>query len=784
MSLIGRDLAIVVTVALLGGVVPGRSAEAPAGTPDRSGVGAAEQLPGTEPLIWPAPLDVRLRAGAHRFIERKAEDCLRDRSRYWNRDCASGPAYEKSVEANRQRFKRIIGVVDSRVPAVLERFGDEANPALVAETEKYRVFQVRWPVLKNIYNLPVLQGEGLLLEPKIAPRAAVVALPDADQTPEQLVGLAGGVAPGSQFARRLAENGMVVLVPTLLNRSKFIENESEREWIYRQAYHMGRHVIGYEVQKVLAALDWFQKQYGSGLKLGVAGYAEGGLVAFCAAAVDPRVDATLVSGYFDCRQRIGAEPLYRTVWGLLREYGDAEIATLIAPRGLVVEHSAVPEVHGQKGDWTTPKFESVQSEFQRISGLVPANFQPRELITGPEHAPVAFGSDASLAAFARMLGGDGAWSPAGEIPRDGRKGLDVAARQRQQVRGMEDLVQGLVTTSLKRRNAFYLYKILPGPAAVPAEQRKALLETFTTKSQWYRQYLWEEVLGKVEDLYLPLNPRTRKYHEDPKWTAYDVVLDVWPDVFAWGLYLVPKGIAPGEKRPVVVVQPGLECLPKDAIDRPQHGTWGVAAQLADRGFVVFVPQNLYRGGDDFRTIDKEAHSVKLSMWSLMIGQHERILEWLSGLDYVDAKRIGFYGCSYGGTTAVYLVPIVEKYCLSICSANFNEWTSMVASTSWAGRATYMTGGQWEFPMFDMGNTFSHAEMAYLMVPRPFMVERGMDDGVAHDWSVALEYAKVRWLYAQLGIPDRTHIQFADGPHGFLCQDAFKFLHRHLSWPEP
>ena len=130
------------------------------------------------------------------------------------------------------------------------------------------------------------------------------------------------------------------------------------------------------------------------------------------------------------------------------------------------------------------------------------------------------------------------------------------------------------------------------------------------------------------------------------------------------------------------------------------------------------------------------------------------------------------------------MPIVEKYCLSICSANFNEWTSMVASTSWAGRTTYMTGGQWEFPMFDMGNTFSQAEMAYLMVPRPFMVERGMDDGVAHDWSVALEYAKVHWLYAQLGIPDRTHIQFADGPHGFLCQDAFKFLHRHLSWPEP
>ena len=429
----------------------------------------------------------------------------------------------------------------------------------------------------------------------------MVALPDADQTPEQIVGLADGVAPGSQFARRLAENGMVVLVPTLLNRSNFVDNESEREWIYRQAYHMGRHVIGYEVQKVLAGLDWFRGQYGSGLKLGVAGYAEGGLVALLRRGGGP-------AGGGDAGERVlrlppadrrGADLSHGL--GVVAEFGDAEIATLIAPRGLVVEHSAVPEVHGQKGDWTTPKYESVQSEFQRISTLLPANFQPRELIAGPEHAPVAFGSDAALAAFARMLGGDGAWSPSGEIPRDGRRRLDVAARQRQQVRGMEDLVQGLVTTSLTRRNAFYLYKILPGPGAVPADRRKAMLETFTTKSQWYRQYLWEEVFGKVEDPCLPLNPRWRKYHEDPKWTAYDVVLDVWPEVFAWGLYLVPKDIAPGEKRPVVVVQPGLECLPKDAIDRPQPGTWGVAARLADRGFVVFVPQNLYRGGDDFRT---------------------------------------------------------------------------------------------------------------------------------------------------------------------------------------
>ena len=48
--------------------------------------------------------------------------------------------------------------------------------------------------------------------------ACVVAIPDADQTPEMVAGLAPGLAAGRQFARRLAENGCEVLVPVLLDR--------------------------------------------------------------------------------------------------------------------------------------------------------------------------------------------------------------------------------------------------------------------------------------------------------------------------------------------------------------------------------------------------------------------------------------------------------------------------------------------------------------------------------------------------------------------------------------
>ena len=137
-------------------------------------------------------------------------------------------------------------------------------------------------------------------------------------------------------------------------------NMPHREFIYRMAFQMGRHIIGYEVQKVLAAVDWFHSDAaGDKLPIGVIGYGEGGLLAFYAAALDTRIDAVCVSGYFQSRQQVWAEPVYRNVWDLLREFGDAEIAGLVAPRPLIIEAGRGPEV-------TSPPTDPAQAQ----SGLV------------------------------------------------------------------------------------------------------------------------------------------------------------------------------------------------------------------------------------------------------------------------------------------------------------------------------------------------------------------------------------------------------------------------------
>jgi dienelactone hydrolase len=745
-------------------------------------------LPQTAPLDWPEEdLSGRMMDGAHRFVERQIADAQRRSGRFWKYDPSSASAWNASVKDNRDRLREIIGAVDARLPPRVERFGDDESPALVAETTRYRVYQVRWPVIAGV------SAEGLLVQPAAGmPAAHLVVVPDASQTPEQLLGLAPGLAAERQFARILADSGCELIIPVLVKREPMETADAQlrktdqtwREWLYRQAFHMGRHVIGYEVQKVLAAVDGIRARHGEAAKIGVVGYAEGGLIAFHAAAIDPRIDGALVSGYFDRRGRVWEEPIDRNVWSLLERFGDAEIASLVLPRHLVVEHAEAPPFASSKGSWRTPNGAVVQAEFRRIPA--PAGFPRPSLVIGADDSPAGPLSTDALADFAKRLGFSLSRTAADPPAVDRRRGFDPAGRHDRTVREIERHVQGLVRAAEHVRDQDFLLKVLPELGALrwSTEKTRPTLPPgrFIERARPYRERFRQDGVGVFDAPYVPLNPRTRKVADTARWTAWDVVLDVWPDVFAWGVLVVPKDLAAGERRPVVVVQHGRNGLPRDTIDRQVTAYNDFGSALADRGFIVFAPHNLYRGEDRYRWLDRKANTIRATLFSFILGQHERILEWLGSLPFVDADRVAFYGLSYGGETAVRIPPLLDGYALSICSGDFNQWTRKVAATDQP--FGFMRTIEWEMPYWNWGHTFDYAEMAYLILPRPFMVERGHLDLVSRDQWVAHEYAKVRFLYAQLGLADRTEIEFFQGGHSINGQGTFAFLHKHLRWPPP
>jgi hypothetical protein len=308
------------------------------------------------------------------------------------------------------------------------------------------------------------------------------------------------------------------------------------------------------------------------------------------------------------------------------------------------------------------------------------------------------------------------------------------------------------------------------------------IEKYETSVERYRKIFRDEVIGNFD---LPLGefkPRSRKVLDLPQVTGYELVLDVWGDVFAYGILLLPKDLKPGEKRPVVVCQHGLEGRPTDVIQGDHPAYHDFATKLCERGFVVFAPQNLYIGKDRFRTLQRKANPLGKTLFSIIVPQHQQIVNWLKSQDYVDAKRIGFYGLSYGGKSAMRIPPLVTDYALSICSADFNEWVAKNASTRLP--FSYVWTGEYEIFEWDLGSRFNYAEMAALIAPRPFMVERGHTDGVSTDEWVAFEYAKVFNLYShRLKVPDRCEMEVFDGPHTINGKGTFDFLHKHLQWPK-
>jgi hypothetical protein len=126
-------------------------------------------------------------------------------------------------------------------------------------------------------------------------------------------------------------------------------------------------------------------------------------------------------------------------------------------------------------------------------------------------------------------------------------------------------------------------------------------------------------------------------------------------------------------------------------------------------------------------------------------------------------------------------PLLDGYALSICSADFNEW--VWKTTSVESRYSYMLTKEYDMLEFDFANVVNYSDLANLMAPRPFMVERGHEDGVAPDEWVAYEYAKVRRFYTRMGIGDRTEIEFFNGPHTIHGVGTFAFLRKHLRWPQ-
>jgi cephalosporin-C deacetylase-like acetyl esterase len=557
-----------------------------------------------------------------------------------------------------EKLRAMLGVVEQR-----EAF-DELELIPRSRTARYQVFDARWPVWEGV------TARGLYYRPVTKPVSRVVVL-----------------AGDARRARELAAAGCEVLSVVLIDTAStysanpYIGKRTEqphREWIYRMAFPVGRTIYGYEVQKTLAAVDWFSRQ-SPALPVAVYGDGEGAAVATFAAVLDPRIAQIEAHGFSVENPPLWKQPLHRNVFGMLRDFGDAEFSALL--RG-------------------------------RQTNL-------------PKAAPL--------------------------------DQVEPKQQMREQVRELVEYTQRLVRDSESWREQLWQKT---GPQGVAAK-------------------FVDEVIGVLPGPAAPLNLKRKPYLERDKWRAWEVRFDVRPGVFGYGFLLIPKDLKAGEKRPLVVVQHGLNGRGQvffDAAAGKELDTYrNLGAQLADLGYIVYSPQNPYVG--DFRHLARLANPLGLSLYSLIRAQYQVMLDWLVTLPEVDAARIGFYGLSYGGKTALRIPPLDPRYKVAVCGGDFNEWIRKLTSVE--APYSYMFTHEYEILEWNVAAVANHAELAMLMAPRAFLVERGHRDGVGSDEWVSYEYAKVRRFYEEAGLGDRTGIAFFNGPHRVDGPAAIEFLRRFL-----
>ena len=719
----------------------------------------------------------KLIAGIDRFLLQQI-DLVRDgRVRRWNAARHENRRWQDFVAARRIQLSKALGIREDRVIfEALDLVETTVNPALIAAGGRVRIQRIRWPVLADPdpqrRHLVSVTGEGLLLTPSRRIRATVIAIPDADQTPEQLCGLSHHVPVENQYAWQLANSGFRVIVPALISRRSGRATLTDREFIYRGSFVLGKHLIGYELQKVLALVDMLHRTRTNETEpIGIIGYGEGGMLTLFAAALDLRIHSAGVSGYFGPRERSWQEPLDRNVFGLLNDFGAAQLAAMMAPRPLLVEAADLPGFQsgsdrGAPAELKSPEPAEIQEEV-RIAAGHGANIQ---VVTPPA---ANFGSTDWLQKFTTALTGSGLQTVT-ELVEPEFTGTAVQLDEFTEKRYQRQVAE------LDRHNQALLRESPFVRKEWMSKLDTSSVDAYSESVAMYRRIFDEDVIGRFDIELLPAGARSRKLKETEAWTAYEVLLDVFPDVNAYGILLLPKDLQSGQRRPVVVCQHGLEGRPLDTISDDHRAYHDYAARLCEQGFITFAPQNIYIFRDRFRTLQRKANPLGKTLFSIMVPQHQQIVNWLKSQPFVDGDRIAFYGLSYGGKSAMRIPALVTDYCLSICSADFNEW--VVKNSSTRHRFSYVWTGEYEIFEWNLGRTFNYAEMAALICPRPFMVERGHFDGVGNDEWVAHEYAKVRHLYAaRLKIPERTEIEWFDGPHTINGKGTFDFLHRHLDW---
>lgn len=306
---------------------------------------------------------------------------------------------------------------------------------------------------------------------------------------------------------------------------------------------------------------------------------------------------------------------------------------------------------------------------------------------------------------------------------------------------------------------------------------------------------WSEPAERGEIRALEVTP----LRETDEVTISRFTYEVLPGLTTYALRLVPRTAGP---HPGLLIQhgymgtPELACGVVENANGPDLSYRSFGLRAARRGYHVIAPHHPSGYGmlsDEVDSAlpdhpDQSVHYGKNRLHRLcllgggtLLGldmlTSSRAVDLLVGEAGVVAERVGIYGLSRGGQTALFLPALDKRLRASVCAAYFaTRFAKLAGPYSRTNYVDWFAEGQF---LPDQVRYFADADLVSLIAPRAFAAEAGVTDTAVDQDAAVAEGARAAQHYEKLGLPERFEvIAHAEG-HVSATARAFEFLEEQL-----
>ncbi|NQV22965.1 MAG: alpha/beta fold hydrolase [Rhodopirellula sp.] len=161
------------------------------------------------------------------------------------------------------------------------------------------------------------------------------------------------------------------------------------------------------------------------------------------------------------------------------------------------------------------------------------------------------------------------------------------------------------------------------------------------------------------------------------------------------------------------------------------------------------------------------NTARYRVWDAM-----RAIDFLASRSEIDATKIGFTGCSGGGTLTSYVMALDDRVACAAPACYLTTFRRLI-ETIGPQDAEQNIFGQVAFGL-------DHPDYVLMRAPRPTLISSTTDDffDIGGAWN---NYRQAKRIYGKLGFPERVDLVEMEGTHGVKPQNLATIGHWFQRW---